>query len=283
MLQRDRLSLSLFPTIRTFGKVFFRSVSDSLGTGVFARLWKAALIIWGSVLILTPIGLWIGGEDLFPTFAMLGVLAQVTVVLLSLAITYPLSRVVTIAATVLLATWGIEALGSATGFPFGHYAYTSILQPQSGGVPWLIPFAWLMMLPPAWAVAATLVEGLRLRHQWLIGIFFAGISGLAFTVWDFYLDPQMVAHGLWVWEIPGGYFGIPWINFAGWWLSSAILTWIIRPRKLSRPPLLTIYTLTWAFQAIGLGLFWGQPGPALVGFFGMGVFVFSSLFVELRR
>ena len=171
---------------------------------------------------------------------MLGVLAQVTVVLLSLAITYPLSRVVTIAATVLLATWGIEALGSATGFPFGHYVYTSKLQPQSGGVPWLIPFAWLMMLPPAWA-------------------------------------------GLWVWEIPGGYFGIPWINFAGWWLSSAILTWIIHPRKLSRPPLLTIYTLTWAFQAIGLGLFWGQPGPALVGFFGMGVFVFSSLFVELRR
>ena len=162
MLQRDRLSLSLFPTIRTVGKVFFRSVSDSLGTGVFARLWKAALIIWGSVLILTPIGLWIGGEDLFPTFAMLGVLAQVTVVLLSLAITYPLSRVVTIAATVLLATWGIEALGSATGFPFGHYVYTSKLQPQSGGVPWLIPFAWLMMLPPAWAVRNPLDQFCRL-------------------------------------------------------------------------------------------------------------------------
>lgn len=283
MLLRDRLSLAVLPAIRASIKAFYHFVSDSLGTSLLAGLWKAALILWIAVMILTPISLWLGGEDLFSTMAILGVLAQATVVLLSLMITLPISRVIAIAASVLIATWGVEALGSATGFPFGEYTYTSKLQPQSGGVPWLIPIAWLMMLPPAWAVAASLTEGLRLRHQRNTRILFAGIAGLAFTVWDFYLDPQMVAYGLWIWETPGGYFGIPWVNFAGWWLTSAVLTWIIHPRHLSRPPLLTIYTITWAFQAIGLGLFWGQPGPALVGFFGMGVFVFGSLFLELRR
>lgn len=283
MLQHDRLSSSLFSTILASFKEFYRSVYDSLGTGASSGLWKAALIIWVAVMILTPIGLWIGGEGLFPILATIGVLAQVTVVLLSLAITFPVFRVVAIAVSVLLVTWGVEALGLATGFPFGHYVYTSELQPQSGGVPWLIPIAWLMMLPPAWAVAASLTENLRLRHQRNTRILFAGMSGLAFTVWDFYLDPQMVAHGLWVWETPGGYFGIPWVNFAGWWLASAILTWFIYPRQMSRPPLLTIYTLTWILQAIGLGLFWGQLGPAVVGFLGMGFFVFSSLYVELRH
>lgn len=283
MLLRDRLSLSVLPAILDSTKNFYHSVLASLGTGFLASLWKIALLNWIAVMILTPIILWLGGENLFPTMAILGVIAQVTVVLFSLLITLPISRVVTIAASVLITTWGVEALGSATDFPFGDYAYTSKLQPQTGGVPWLIPLAWLMMLPPAWAVTASLIEGLRLSHQQKTRLIFSGIAGLAFTVWDFYLDPQMVAHGLWVWETPGGYFGIPWVNFVGWWLASAVLTWLFRPTQLSRPPLITIYTLTWAFQAIGLGLFWGQPGPALVGFLGMGIFVISSLYVELHR
>jgi hypothetical protein len=41
-----------------------------------------------------------------------------------------------------------------------------------------------------------------------------------------------------------------------------------------------IYTLTWAFQAIGLGIFWAQPGPAVVGFLCMGLFVGWSWWQE---
>ncbi len=82
----------------------------------------------------------------------------------------------------------------------------------------------------------------------------------------------MVARGLWAWDHPGGYFGIPWVNFLGWWLAASLITLLIRPRDLLRGRLMVIYTLTWIFQAIGLGLFWDQPGPALVGFLGMGTF-----------
>ncbi len=80
----------------------------------------------------------------------------------------------------------------------------------------------------------------------------------------------MVAWGFWVWEQPGGYFGIPWVNFAGWLFASALITAIIRPRPLPVGPLLIIYLITWLLETIGLFFFWGLPGPAVVGFVAMG-------------
>lgn len=90
------------------------------------------------------------------------------------------------------------------------------------------------------------------------------------TAWDLFLDPQMVAWGLWVWTQPGGYFDIPWINFLGWLLASALITAVVRPGPLPTRPLMLIYGITWLLESLGLLFFWGLPGPALVGFAGMG-------------
>jgi putative membrane protein len=76
-----------------------------------------------------------------------------------------------------------------------------------------------------------------------------------------------------VWENPGGYFGIPWHNYLGWLVVSALMTLLLRPPKLPVLPLLLIYTVTWALETIGLLVFWGLPGPALVGFVVMGLLV----------
>jgi putative membrane protein len=139
-----------------------------------------------------------------------------------------------------------------------------------------------MMLAPAWAVSDAILGRRRDRQSIGHTSLHAALAGLAFTAWDLYLDPQMVARGLWAWEVPGGYFGIPWVNFLGWWLSATLLTLISRPLQLPRRPLLVIYSLTWAFQAIGLGLFWGQPGPALAGLMGMGAFVVWAWYQEAK-
>jgi putative membrane protein len=72
---------------------------------------------------------------------------------------------------------------------FGTYHYTDALAPLVGGVPAAIPVAWLMMLPPAWAVAYAATGQAR-------GWRFVFVSGLAFTTWDLFLNPQMVAWGL---------------------------------------------------------------------------------------
>ncbi|NOG49488.1 MAG: carotenoid biosynthesis protein [Chloroflexi bacterium] len=81
----------------------------------------------------------------------------------------------------------------------------------------------------------------------------------------------MVAWGFWRWAEPVGYFGVPWVNFAGWFIVAALVTAIVRPLPVAAPPLLVIYAVVWIFQAIGMAAFWGLGGPALFGFAAMGL------------
>lgn len=243
------------------------------------RLWPITLVVWLLTLTATPIAGWVAGDDTFPLMATLGVIAQTIVSLTALLCVWTWGQLARVGAMVMVGAWSAEALGVAIGFPFGAYHYTDLLQPQIANVPLLIPLAWLMMLPSAWAT----VEAI-LPHR-VNRLIFAALTGLVFTAWDLYLDPQMVDRELWVWEHGGVYFGIPLINFFGWWLTATLLTLLASPlvQSLPRRRLLAIYTLTWLFQAIGLGVFWGQPAPAFVGFLGMGIFVLLAWSRELGR
>ncbi|NDJ35428.1 MAG: carotenoid biosynthesis protein [Chloroflexi bacterium] len=247
---------------------FLRDSLRSERRGAFI-VWSIAVIVWLATLIATPITIWTVGYERFPLIASVGVVAQFAASMAALACSWKAARILAAVAVVTAGSWLVEFVGHTTGVPFGHYEYTALLQPQIQGVPVIIPLAWMMMLAPAWSVVDRLVAN---RSRVGAVLVFAVLSGLALTAWDLYLDPQMVAKGLWVWDNPSGYFGIPWVNFLGWAATGAVFTLIIRPDELPRVPLLVIYSLTWVFQAIGLGLFWGQPGPALVGFMAMGLF-----------
>jgi len=257
-----------------------------------SRAWRIFALFWLVVWIATPISFWTVGERFTPLLTTLGVLAQAVATSAGLAMIWPARRIITTMLIVVGLTWLVEWIGSTTGVPFGHYRYSSVLQPQVAGVPLLIPLAWWMMLGPAWAAATSILTPLyTLLGRWY-GPLAALLSGAAFTAWDFYLDPQMVRLGLWTWDSPGGYFGIPWVNFLGWWLVASAISLIVQPHlpaddtqrsTAPRTALLIIYTLTWIFQAVGLGLFWGQPGPALVGFTLMGLFAVAAWLQEYRR
>ncbi len=262
-------SLCLFPNHKSLDRV--------------TAMWVASLALWVAVLIATPISQWLFGVEAFPLMATLGVLAQAAATLIALVSGWPTVRVLRALGVVFGGAWAVEALGSATAFPFGAYRYSDALQPQLTGVPLLIPLAWFMMLIPAWAVAETILAGRQERLGRWYAPLHAILAGAAFTAWDLYLDPQMVTRELWVWEQPGGYFGIPWMNFLGWWLAATLLTLLMRPTGLPRVRLMVIYTLTWAFQAVGLGVFWGQPGPALAGFTSMGIFVMWAWRKEIPK
>lgn len=228
------------------------------------------IVLWGLTMILLPIVGWTWGEAALIRGMSAGVLMQGCAVLAILASAWGWRKTLLSFVIVGVLSYFAEFIGSKTGFPFGAYHYTDALQPQLGGVPLLIPLAWMMMLPPAWAVARALLphgEGLGMRVKFVL------LSALAFTAWDLFLDPQMVGWGFWEWEIPGQYFGIPLVNYFGWFLVSALLTLAVNPKDLPLPPLALVYTLTWFLQTIGQGVFWGQPGPAAFGFVGMGVFV----------
>jgi putative membrane protein len=257
------------------------AVAVNLRAGLNLRSAPALLMpAWGLVMIATPIVLWTVGELAFPLMASLAVLAQFAASLT--AARQPpcglsLPALARLSLTAGGAAWLLEFIGQSTGWPFGRYYYTAALQPQVGGVPLLIPLAWLMMLLPAWAITQSILSGQRPRLGRAYPLAFAAVAGLVFTAWDLYLDPQMVSRGLWVWPDGGAYFGIPLQNYFGWWLGAAAITLIARPPSLPVAPLRLVYIVTWLLQAIALGIFWGQPWPALFGFTGMGVFIYLSL------
>jgi lycopene beta-cyclase len=230
------------------------------------RPYLVLLAAWVVMMIALPIVRATSSKAVFDWGVSLSVLLQAAAVLSVLYAAWGGRRTLQTAVLVAALTWAIEWLGSTTGFPFGPYSYTAALRPQLFHVPLLIPLAWLMMLPIAWAIAARLTGGAR-------GWRFVALSALALTAWDLFLDPQMVAWGYWVWDNPVGYFGIPWSNYAGWLLTGAFITLAARPKELPLRPLLLIYTVTWFLEWFGLIFFWGLVGPGLVGFVGMGVFV----------
>jgi lycopene beta-cyclase len=228
--------------------------------------------LWCLVLVSLPLARWALGDEMLRNGIAAGVVAQAAAVVWLLAQACGWRRAALTALGVLALSWLSELAGSSLKFPFGQYHYTVALQPQLLGVPLLIPAAWLMMLPPAWAAASAWL-GRSARSR----LAFALVSAAALTAWDFLLDPQMVAWGFWVWESPGGYFGIPWINFGGWMLISALLSFFLGRVDLPAGPLLLIYGLIWSLQSLGQALFWGQPGPALVGFVLMGAILVGAL------
>ncbi len=224
---------------------------------------RALTIVWVLAMMLLPFVRRRWGEQGLLRGVTANVLLQAALVLAILWPAWGPARTPLTAFAVLVLGWGVEYLGSSTGVPFGRYHYTDRLQPQLMRVPLLIPCAWLMMLPPAWGIAAAITGEVR-------GPAFIVLSGLAITAWDFFLDPQMVGWGLWVWERRGGYFGIPWVNFAGWALAASLITAIVRPAALPVAPLVLVYAITWALETVGQLVFWRLYGPALVGSAAMG-------------
>ena len=133
-----------------------------------------ALILWLMLMLLIPISNWTAGLDAVRQFVSYSVILQSVTVFLIMQVAWGWRRTLLTLLTIAVITFFVEMVGSKTGWLFGAYHYTDYLQPQLGGVPLLIPVAWFMMLPPAWAVAE------RFRHRpWL----FLLIAAAAMTAW----------------------------------------------------------------------------------------------------
>lgn len=256
------------------------------------KLTFTLISLWALLMIFVPIGIWTIGMSTVPIMMMIATTFQAAAVLVILSQGWGWKRAAMAAVLVGLMGWMLEAVGTATGWPFGQYTYTELLQPQVAHVPLLIPLAWFMMLPVSWAVAFLLTT----MHWSTLSsrsakVSFALLAAAAMTAWDLFLDPQMVMWDFWRWLDPGdwSYFGIPWQNYFGWLLGSVIMTtvvWLfVRPdwSKLPTRPLLVIYSITWFLETFGLLFFWGLVGPALVGGLVMGLFMALAWRQSLRE
>ncbi|TVQ39851.1 MAG: carotenoid biosynthesis protein [Spirochaetaceae bacterium] len=231
------------------------------------------LVLWLLSMIMVPVVKWIWGAGAERIGISVGVLFQVATVVALLSVALPYPVVIALAFLIPTLGWLSEFAGCRTGIPFGPYSYTDVLQPQLGRVPVIIPLAWLMMMPPAWAVAELLVGSAR-------PLLFAATAGLAFTAWDLFLDPQMVHWDFWRWHRRGRYFGIPLINFVGWFLVSAAITALIYAllpiAGLPLHALLLMYAITWLLETIAQAVFWNLRGSAIAGFIAMGALVMAA-------
>ena len=192
---------------------------------------------------------------------------------------------VALVATATVGGFAVEAVGVATGFPFGRYDYSGQLGPRLLGVPLIIPLAWTWMAWPAWLAA------LRLARSRAVRILLAA-TGLA--AWDLFLDPQLVAEGYWTWRDPTpalpGVPGVPIGNYLGWLgfavLLMAALSAAAGPRgsipSAADRPMLALWCWTYASSVLAHAVFLGLPASAAWGGLVMGAVVIP-LAVRLRR
>jgi uncharacterized membrane protein len=186
-------------------------------------------------------------------------------------------------ATATLGGFAVEAVGVATGFPFGTYDYSGQLGPKLLGVPLIIPLAWTWMAWPAWLAA------LRLGSS-TVGRVVLAAAGLA--AWDLFLDPQMVAEGYWTWRSPTpalpGVPGIPIGNYLGWagfaLLLMAALAGASKTSTVNAQdaPMLALWFWTYASSVLAHAVFLGLPASAAWGGVIMGAVVIP-LAVKLSR
>ncbi len=212
------------------------------------------------------------------------------------------------AALVVITTGGglaVEAIGVATGVPFGEYRYGDALGPKLLGVPLVIPLAWTWIAWPAWLVAGQLVAGRLVAGRLGAGRLGAGsaraarivVAGTGLAAWDLFLDPQMEAEGYWRWTAPEpvtlpGVPEIPVWNYVGWLFVSvlmmAALADTVGPRgagvdRREDAPMLALFLWTYFSSIVAHAVFLGLPASAAWGALGMGLIAVPLTIGLLRR
>ncbi len=110
----------------------------------------------------------------------------------------------------------IEVVGGWTGFPFGDYAYTTALPPHLLDTPLAMGAAWLILL----AYVHQRLWRLGVRGRFTI----ATVGALYMVTIDLLVDPVAVdVLRYWQWRESGVYYGIPSLNFLGWFAASWVL------------------------------------------------------------
>jgi bisanhydrobacterioruberin hydratase len=126
--------------------------------------------------------------------------------------------------------WAVEHIGVLTRFPFGHYQYTELLQPQLlGVVPLPIACAWVMVAIGAWQLAThnrtaySIADRPTALSHTIRSTRYTIRGGVLAATLVLLLDLQIETvatkiHPYWVWLDGGRYYGVPTANFVAWWL-----------------------------------------------------------------
>ena len=178
---------------------------------------------------------------------------------------------------------GSELLGTGYGIPFGAYSYTPLLGAEwLGRVPVVIPLSWFTMAVASYAVARRSIAGQLPRNRTAV----IAAASMLLLCWDLSLDPAMSHATLyWVWGAHGPYYGMPWSNLAGWYVTGLVLAtllmllggdrWIMRLSTRWVAAFYAINLLLPVGMNVASGL-WLSVGVTAFALIGLGTLLVAS-------
>ncbi|HEV3197034.1 MAG TPA: carotenoid biosynthesis protein [Bryobacteraceae bacterium] len=117
-----------------------------------------------------------------------------------------------------------ENLGILTGFPFGRYYFTAVMGPKLLHVPVLLGLAYVGMGYLSWTLGRLILRntGSPLTGSHVVTL--PLLAAFIMVAWDLSMDPvwSTIEHG-WIWLNGGAYFGVPLVNFFGWYLTVYVI------------------------------------------------------------
>lgn len=165
----------------------------------------------------------------------------------------------------------IQAVAIQFNYPFGDFTFGDSLGYQLLGlVPWTIAFAYApLVLAVFWLSSKLTKGGFRVI---LAGLFLAAANVV--------LDPALALMGLRSWENGGPFYGVPVINFGGWFLCGVIASLILhkiwgKEDDVRRSIAYSGFAIIWFWGGVNLGLKQWIPG-------GIGVAIGLLLLVLMR-
>ncbi len=153
-----------------------------------------------------------------PSLTIPVVMAAAGFALIHGALRYRWSGILAFLVVCLVVSNILENTSILTGFPFGHYHYTS--GPMLFLVPWFIGPSYFATAYLAWMVGVVLIGDVRREVSWFTTVAVPVIGSAVMVMWDLTFDPtaSTIKH-FWIWEQGGGYFGVPLTNYVGWFFT----------------------------------------------------------------
>jgi uncharacterized membrane protein len=203
--------------------------------GVTPLLWTLVLLN----VVLTLVNAVFPNHIPVPILIPLLIVIPLAFALLHGAVRYQWSGILTFLVMCLVVSNVLENTSILTGFPFGHYHYTSDLGPKLFLVPLVIGPAYFGTGYLAWVLSTVLIGDVRPKTSAFSTFAVPFIASFMMVAWDLGMDPtsSTIRHS-WIWEQGGGYFGVPLTNYLGWFFTVYVFFQVfalyLRFRKTSR-------------------------------------------------
>jgi len=136
------------------------------------------------------------------------------------ALTYHWRGVATFIVVCLAVSNIFENLSILTGFPFGWYHYSDIMDPKLSLVPLLIGPAYFGVGYLSWTLARAILGDTKGRLTGRLVVTTPTVASVIMRCWDLTIDPMMptITHH-WIWRDGGSDFGVPLSHFLGWYVT----------------------------------------------------------------